>query len=350
MHFGNPEYLYLLFVLPLLLFLFTRRLSGSRRRLSMYLGLNCLQATAGSLFSRRRIYRYCILLLALMFLILALARPRGSVENEEVAVSGVEVMILADMSRSMLVEDMGGVSRLTVMKKELRRLLGMLPGQRVGLIAFAGTALLVSPLTLDHSILDMYIGSLSANTLLVQGTDFGIAFRMAWQAFRRGGISDISHGSRVVIVASDGEDNEQQAISVARELSQTGIRIFTIGIGSLSGGPVPIYDNKEHKTGYKKDSQGNLIMSRFDEHALKKIARITSGGFYHLSVGDRSMEKIYSDIQSLEKGKTSYVSQAAYQEWYSVFILLALFCGVLYFLISEKTGSVYVWHSYLKNQ
>lgn len=350
MHFGNPEYLYLLFVLPVLLFLFMRRLSGSRRQLSAYMGLKCLYAIAGSLFSRRRVYRYCVLLLSLMFLVLALARPQGSIENEKVEISGVEVMIVADVSRSMLVEDMGGVSRLTVMKKELRRLLNMLPGQRVGLIAFAGTALLVSPLTLDHSILDTYINSLSANTLFVQGTDFGVAFRMAWQAFRRGGVSDASQGSRAVIVASDGEDNEQQAVTAARELSQAGIRIFTIGVGSASGGPVPIYDTKANKIGYKKDDQGNLIVSHFEDQSLKAIARITKGSFYHLSAGDHSVENIYSDIQSLEQGKTSYVNQTNYKEWYGVFVLLALLCGSVYFLMSEKTGSVYAWHSYLKNQ
>ena len=372
MHFANPEYLSWLLVLPIALFLFHYRLKRSRKLLQTYFKPVCLQATANSIFSYRRVYRYSLLLLAFLFLILALARPRGKMAMQQLAINNMEIMILADVSRSMLVEDMGGVSRLTIMKKELRSLLHKLKGQRVGLVAFAGKALLVSPLTLDHSILDMYVQSLSADTLFIQGTDFGAAFHTAWQAFRRGGVSpflfnksvsgnstsrsefkqDIGNNvpTRGIILASDGEDNEKQAIQVAKDLSKSNVRVFVLGVGSKSGGPIPIYDKRANKIGYKKDSKGDFIVSHFEDKSLKEIARRTKGSFYHLAIGDRSVENIYADIQSLDSGHAAYIKQAVYKEWYFVFVLISLIFGCFYFMIHEKSGMILPWHTYLKDQ
>ena len=284
-------------------------------------------------------------------MILSLARPQSEKETQEVEIKGAEVMILADTSRSMLVKDMGGLSRLSIMKKELTKLIELLSGQKVGLISFAGSAFLISPLTLDHSVLKLFLGSLSPQSHTMQGTDFGGAFRAGWQAMKRG--SSLPSGvplpsSRVIIVASDGEDNEKQALEMANELAGQQVRIFTLGFGTKKGGMIPIYDHRGNKVNYKKNRRGNFIISRFDESTLKKIARTTGGAFYPVSLGGRTIEKLYSDIQAVGEGTISYQPQNVHKEWYQYLTMIALFLGVLYFLIGEKRNDkLRVWHSYL---
>ena len=349
MHFENPEYLYFLLLLPVFFLLFAYRLITSRRRLSRYMHPACLKSAAGDLFFRRRMIKHSILCGMFLFLVLALARPRGALIKQNITVHGAEVMILADVSKSMLVSDMGGSSRLIVMKKELKSLIHKLSGQRVGLIAFAGSAVLLSPLTLDHSVLLLQIEALSAHTLPVQGTDFGSAFRMAGLALKRGGVLDKQHSSsRVIVAATDGEDNEAQAQAAAQKLSKEGVRVFLMGFGSKRGGAIPVLDRKGRKTGYKKDSAGRLILSRLNAPFLKKMALTGKGAFYHVSAGDNSVSALYSNIQSLGKGQKSGHSQNVYQQLYAPFVLLSLLCGGLYLLIGDRPHALGDWRRYLK--
>ncbi len=354
MSFEHPEYLYFLFLLPIFLFLFIYNLRRSYWRLNLIVQSVCWSSTLGSVSYVRQVVRYIFLLGVFLFLVIALARPRGrkALRSSEVTIKGAEVMILADVSNSMLVEDMGGVSRLSVMKKELNRLIDQLANQRVGLIAFAGSSVLVSPLTLDHSVLRLYLDSLSPQTVPVQGTDLSAAFRMSWQALRRGGVSIVEDDSvarvsqslmRVIVVVSDGEDNVNQAVQTVRDLSRQGVVVFTIGLGTASGGPIPVYDRRGNKTTYKKDKQGNLVISKFSKNTLEKLSQVSGGGFYHLSVGGRLVDKISEDIRSLGKKSSGGVfrqSQAVYQEWYSIFCVLALICAGVYFLIGERKSNV----------
>lgn len=348
--FVHSEYLYLLIFIPIFFLLFIMRLKANDRVLHSYIQGSCLKVTTGFISRKRQIGRYSLLLLVFIFLILALARPQSEQQKENVEIKGSEVIIVADVSKSMLVEDMNGLSRLSIMKKELAQLIKLFSGQRVGLISFSGVAALVSPLTLDHSALNVFLESLSPQSHIMQGTDFGGAFRAAFRAMKRGSVLPLSTASpRVIVVASDGEDNEQQAINMAKELAKKNVRIFTLGFGTKKGGMIPVYDSRGNKIEYKKDRQGNLVISRFNENTLKKIARITGGAFYPVSLGNRTIEKVYSDIQKIGDGTVSYQSQNIYKEWYQYFTIIAFCLGVLYFLIGEKKKSyLQAWHSYLE--
>ena len=352
MSFAHPEYLYLLIFIPIFFILFVVRLRANDRLLHSYIQGSCLKVATGFISRKRQIERYFILLIMFVFLILALARPQSEKEQESVEIKGSEVIILADVSKSMLVEDMNGLSRLSVMKKELARLIKLFSGQRVGLISFSGAATLISPLTLDHSVLILFLESLSTQSHIMQGTDFGGAFRAAWQAMKRGSaLPLLSSSSRVIVVASDGEDNEQQALNTAKELADQKVRIFTLGFGTKKGGMIPMYDNRGQKTAYKKDRQGNPVVSRFNEATLKKIARITGGAFYPFSLGGHTIEKVYSDIQEIGEDTVSYQSQNIYKEWYQYFTIIAFCLGALYFLIGEKKkNQLQIWHSYLEKK
>ena len=349
--FAHQEYLYLLFFIPLFFLFFLLRLKANNRLLRSYVQDPCFKVVAGLAFRKRRILRYLFLLMVFLFLILALARPKSQKEKQEVEIKGAEVMILADVSKSMLVDDMNGFNRLNVMKKELDKLIKMLSSQRVGLISFAGSAVLISPLTLDHSILRLFLKSLSPQEHILQGTNFGGAFRSAAQALKRGSALAPSSSSRVIVIASDGEDNEEQTLQTVKELANRKLRVFTLGFGTSKGGMIPEYDRRGNKTAYKKDQNGNPVISRFDEKNLREIARITKGAFYTVSPGGNAIEKIYSDIQAMGTSTSSYQSHTVYKEWYQYYLLAALFFGFLYFLIGEKGKSnLQEWHSYLRRE
>ena len=349
--FAHQEYLYLLLFIPVFFLFFILRLKTNDRLLRSHIKDPCLKAVTGVAFRRKQIFRYSVLLMVFLFLILALARPQSQKEKQEVEIKGAEVMILADISKSMLVEDMGGFSRLDVMKKQLNKLIGMLSGQRVGLISFAGSATLMSPMTLDHSILKLLLTSLSPQELILQGTDFGSAFRAAAQALKRGSALAPGASSRVIVIASDGEDNEEKTLETIKELVDQKVRIFTLGFGTDRGGMIPLYNERGNKTAYKKDQQGNPVVSRFDEKNLKKISRMTGGAFYPVFLGDSTIEKVYSDIQAVGAGVSSYQSQNVYREWYQYYLLIAFLFGFFYFLIGEKgKDNLQEWHSYLRKE
>ena len=349
--FAHQEYLYLLIFIPVFFLLFLLRLRANDRLLRSHIQAHCRAVVTGFVSRQKQIYRYSFLLMIFLFLILALARPQSQKEKRNVEIKGAEVMILVDVSKSMLVEDMGGLSRLDVMKKELNKLIQLLSGQRVGLISFSGTATLVSPLTLDHSALRLFLKTLSPQSHIFQGTNFGSAFRVAMLALKRGSAGDPFSSSRVIIVASDGEDNEKQALKVAEELAGEKVRIFTLGFGTSQGGMIPVYDRQGNKTGYKKDRKGDPVVSRFDESTLKKIARIADGAFYSASLGSDTMQKVYSDIQAVGEGVISHQSQNVYKEWYQYCVFMALLFGALYFLIGEKKkNNLREWHSYLEKK
>lgn len=348
MFFKNPEYLYFLCFLPVLIYLFILRVRFSKNIMRKYFNSQCLKSVNGNkYFISVRFLKQLVFLISLLFIIVSLSRPGQKNLNEKIEVHGAEVMILVDVSNSMKVKDMPPLDRESAMKKDINQLIHLLSGHRVGLIAFAGSATLLSPLTLDHSTLNMLMASFSQT--YVQGTNFGAALRLAWQALKRGSASGDSSAVRVILVASDGEDNEQEAMDMAKALSKEGVRIFTLGFGTKKGGVIPIYDKNGNKLGYKKDKNGDPVVSRFNESTLKNIARVSEGAFYASSFGTNTVNKIYKDIQALGEGKISHMSAYQYKENYQLLALIALCFGFLFFFIdTHSKRRKTMWHSYLE--
>jgi len=195
--------------------------------------------------------------IAIILFILALARPQIGQSEQEVKSEGVELMILADVSDSMLAEDVKP-SRLEQLKIDLSKLMDLMPGNKTGLIAFAGSAALMSPLTSDPSALKMYIQSLDTYSVSSQGTSFETALSYAKEAFDKGGVtqSQSLKTTRVVIVASDGEDQEPGAIEEAKALAKDGVKIISIAYGTEKGASIPTRDPFGNLTGMKKDKSG----------------------------------------------------------------------------------------------
>ena len=234
-------------------------------------------------------------------------------------------MMVVDVSRSMLAEDVKP-SRLEHAKKEMGRLLDLLGGDKVGLIAFAGSPVLLSPMTTDKSALRMFIDGLSPNTVESQGTEIGKALSEAQNAFTRGGeeVGPNQRMTRVVVLISDGEDHEEGAIKLAQEMAQNGTRVFAMAFGSERGGKIPSRDGRGLLQGYVKDKKGSEVVTRVNEDLMRQIARAGGGSFYHVTFGGSQMKGLREDIDKLEKTEFDSLSAENYDERFQIPLFMAL--------------------------
>ncbi len=229
----------------------------------------------------------------------AAAGPQLGARLVEVHRRGVDILIAVDCSKSMLAEDILP-NRLARAKLALSSLIQSLEGDRVGIIAFAGTAFLQCPLTLDYSAAKMFLDFIDTNVIPRPGTALGEAIMLGIKSFSRK-----ERKYKVLVLLTDGEDHDSDPLAAAREAAREGIKIITIGIGSPDGEPIPIRDEQNAVTGYKKDSAGNIIMSKLDETTLQKIALETGGTYFRAMTGEFEIEGIRNEIGRMEKKRAA---------------------------------------------
>jgi Ca-activated chloride channel homolog len=269
------------------------------------------------------------LVAGMILLILALAGPRWGSHYQEVTRKGVDILIALDVSRSMLVQDVEP-DRLERARREIADFIQVVQGDRMGLVAFAGAAFTQCPLTLDYGALSMFLTALDPDMVPVPGTDLGAALQTAMAAFDGRSATD-----KVILLITDGEDNEGRGLEAAREAARRGIKIFVFGIGDPSGGPIPAADGKG---GFEKDAQGQLILSRLDEAGLKEIALTTGGTYVRSMAGDLDLDILYfegikqrTEAADLKSGKIK-----VYEERFPLFVLAAFVLLFLEGLIRGK--------------
>lgn len=299
-----------------------------KKKLSQFFDKNSFFKLIPEFSFSRKIIKFLFAVLALIFIILALARPQIPRETIKEKVEGIELMILADVSQSMLVKDVSP-NRLSLMKAQLSRFIQSSNNHRIGLIAFAGSSFLISPLTKDLSLLINYINSLSTDMVSSQGTDFKLALEQAQQSFKGG--SSHQGGTRAIIIASDGEGHEVGALELVRSLSKQGIRFFTLGFGTETGGRIPLEGGS-----YQKDDHGQDVHSKLKTRTLKEFAKIGKGAFYHISSSSDFSEKLHSDLQMLDQQVFDERDQQARQELFQYFLALALTFSFVHLLMSDK--------------
>jgi len=287
----------------------------------------------------------------LFFLAIASSDPRWGKKSEEnekpdLITEGIDIVIAVDVSKSMLANDIKP-NRLENAKTALKLLLGtdLLAGNRVGLVAFAGSSFIQCPLTTDINAIGAFVDELKPDLIPIPGTDIGGAIRSCLKAF---GEAMGGGQSRAIILITDGEDNEKNAISASEEAAQQGVRIFTLGIGSALGETLPEVDENGNIIGVKRDKKGNIVISRLDTELLKNIAQKTSGNYYIVdsdTTGKTStnsissaLSGIFSAISSLPKHKIKFHLSPAYgyKERFQIFTLMGILCLVGEFILSER--------------
>ncbi len=342
--FANPHaFYYLAFVL---LFIALYLLFDKKRNalLETPLGDKVFQVLSESVSLRKRNLKRALQVITLILFIFTWARPQSGKSEQKVKSEGIELMFLVDVSNSMLTEDIKP-SRLELAKKELKRFLNYSAGDKIGLIAFAGSAILLSPMTQDKGALKMYIDSLSPDSVYTQGTVFKKALSEAQSAFVRGGIEgdDKSHVTRAIILVSDGEDNEQGALEAAESLLKDGVRIFSLAVGTEKGGTIPVRNKRGELKGFRKDKSNQIILSKTKGTILKKLAEKGKGSFHHLTFGSDVMRKVSDDIKKLDKAEFDNSTVAQYNEKFQLVLLFGIFFLFLEMSLGEKRTQGRLW-------
>ena len=289
-------------------------------------------------------FKFFLSILALIFMIIALARPQRGGKKSHIKSEGIELMVAMDVSRSMLSEDVKP-SRLEHAKKEVAHLLDILGGDKVGLLAFAGSSVLLSPLTTDKSALKMFLESLSSKSVETQGTEIAKVLLEAKEAFSRGGekLGPNQKVTRVVVLISDGEDHEPGALKAAKDLTKEGIRIFTMAFGSERGGKIPIKDARGLLKAYTQNKKGETVVTRVNEEMMRQLARAGRGSFYHVTFGGSQMERLREDIDKLEKTEFDSLMDEDFDEKYQTPLFFAFLFGFIELCIGYRKKQSSEW-------
>lgn len=330
--YAHPEAFYLLIGLIPLVLAFFFFMRGRKKALAA-IGKESLVAklTPESPKSKHQ-WKFGMVILAYVLLVVALANPQIGEAREKVKRSGVDLMIAMDISRSMLAED-DKPNRLIKARQFVSNLIDRLGGDRVGLVLFAGNAYLQVPITTDYLATKTILKTVSTDLAGTQGTAIGEAIQLTNDAFDRG-----KHEKRVLLVISDGEDHEGESLEIAKKAAESGMTIFTMGIGSQKGAPIPEVRNGR-QTGYKQDENGSIVLSKLNVSMLKQVAASGGGKYLALNVDD-----FLGELAQMEKKEYEEHVFTDFQDQFQWFLGLALLFLVFEFFISEsKSGWLTDW-------
>lgn len=312
--------------------------NSSRKRILNQAGDPVLiEQLSHSLSKKKRRLKDFLRFLAMLLVLFAAWGPKYSDELTEVHREGVDIVILLDVSNSMRAQDIKP-DRLEKARFELRKLLNGLRGDRIALVVFAGQAHLQTPLTLDYSAFEMFLDISDESLIGIQGTSFENALEVGLNAFDQ---EDKQH--RAMIVISDGEDHEGNLEQVLKRAKEENVVIHTAGIGSFSGTPIPVIDDRGKLKGYRKTSTGEIVTTRLYTETLQTISIETEGRFVHLNTASASLDEIYNDILGMEQKEFSRHKFSNFKEQFHWFAWLALLLLVLDLLVTDLHGTDRNW-------
>ncbi len=325
--FASYKFLWLLLLVPIIPAGYAIAMAMRKRRINRF-GDPRMVAQLMPHYSRAKGWvRIILFTLAFFFFVIGLARPQIGAKLSERQTKGAEIMICLDVSNSMLAQDYTPC-RLERAKLAISSLVDKLHDDRIGLIIFAGSSFVQLPVTTDYVSAKMFLSSIDAGSVPVQGTAIGDAIHTAMKSF-----SAQSEKSRVIILISDGENHEDDAVAAARDAAQAGIRIYTVGVGSAAGQPVPV-DGE-----LLRDKDGNIVVSRLDEKTLRQVADAGGGAYIQAGNEEFGLNPIINDIRAMEGELFSSVVFEEYDEQYMYFFAIALLLLVLEMLVGERRNT-----------
>ena len=333
----HPEMFYLF--IPLTLVLIWYAYQGKKLRF----GLETLGTASVKKFLLNRVkysrirLRSRLIILGIIFILLASVGPQIGMKLTELTREGVDIFILLDTSASMNAGDVKP-SRIEKAKYELGRLLNKLEGDRVGLIAFAGSAHLHCPLTEDYSASRLFLNMMDTDLITTQGTDLAVAIQLALDH-----VENDDEKFKVFVLVSDGEDHQGEAIILAEKARKLGIIIHTLGVGTAAGGPIPIYDDNGNRGEFKKNRRGQVVTSTLNESTLDEIARITGGLYIRVENQVNAIAPLLKEIDQMEKRELKSHVFSQYEDRYQVFLIIGLMLFSAEFLIPTRTKKEMVW-------
>jgi len=332
--FAHPEYLNALYLLPILVIIFYLLYKNKNRLLEKFADKELHPVIVSSYSNVKNYIKFGIVLLAFVCLIIAAANPQVGTKLQEVKQTGIDVFILLDVSRSMSAEDIKP-NRLEKAKYQISNLIQKLHGDRIGLIIFAGKAYIQFPLTTDYSAAGLFLSAVDVNSVPQQGTSIGSAINLAVESF------DSSSTEKVIITITDGEDHEGDVMDAVDKAVSNGIKIYTIGLGSTGGVPIPVYNSRGDMVGFKKDNEGNSVLTKLDEESLKQIASAGNGEYFRGNNYEDYLDKIYNELSELKKSEFGVKKVTGYEDRFYYFLIPAILLLIIELFISEKKSPLY---------
>ncbi len=329
MKFGSPEFYWLLLALPFIAGFYLYAFRRKRKAMARFAEIEMLKKLTLNISHIRQYFKAFLLLSIFLFGTLALIRPKWGTKPTLIKRRGLDVVIAVDVSLSMYAEDIKP-NRLKKAKQEISHFIDQLSGHRVGLVAFAGEAFPQCPLTLDYSAAKIFLDILGPDLIATPGTAIGSAMEKSLGLF-----DPTERKYRVLVLLTDGEDHTGKVEQWAEEASKQGVTIFTVGIGSSNGVPIPIKDKYGNIT-YKKDRKGNIVSTRLDEVMLQKVAMTTDGKYFHAAPGQFKLNKVLDEINKMEKRETEGEKFIQFEERFYIPLAIALLLLILEMFISDR--------------
>lgn len=326
---ANPKWMMLFAAGPVFTLVFLAALWWKKKALAGFSQAPMLAYLSPMISTGKTVLKFLLFRVAMFFLSLAAINPQMGSKMTEAKQEGVDLMIAIDVSTSMLSEDIRP-NRLVRARMGIAQFIDKLHGDRVGIIVFAGDAYVQLPITTDYSAARMFLNTIDSDIVPVQGTSIGSAINLALESF------DFENGTKkAIIVISDGEDHEAEALNAARKAAEKDVIIHTIGMGTEQGGPIPLYKGGR-KTGFKKDKDGKTVVTRLNEKMLQDISTATGGEFVRASTSQMGINALLEEIKAMNKTEFGTVSYSEYEDRFQIFLGIALVFLLLEWIVAER--------------
>lgn len=334
MELDEKKYLYLLFILPIVVLVFLINLYWKRRKQREFGDLELVKKLSPESSVFKPVLKLVLLLLALVGIIFGLVNPKIGTKMETVKREGIDIVFAMDVSKSMLAEDVAP-NRLEKSKQIVSQIINQLGSDRIGIVAYAGSAFPVLPITTDYSVAKMFLQSMNTEMVSSQGTSLDEAIKLSSTYF-----DDKSKTSKLLILISDGEDHSEGAESAAEEANKLGMKIITIGIGTEKGGTIPLKRNGIVES-FQRDNNNQVVITKLNQAGLIAIAKATKGGYINGNNTKEVLEYIKNTLDKIQKTEFEATEMADFQsqfQWFLGFAFILLFVDI--FLLERKTSWV----------
>lgn len=336
--FANSEFLYLLLVIPLIVLVFVYSRIWRKKAIEKFGNTTLISSLMPEVSKTKPILKFILIVLAYTCLVFTLAGPQFGTKIQEAKRKGIELILAIDVSNSMMATDVQP-SRMERAKQAISKMVDKLQNDKIGLVVFAGQAYTQLPITTDYVSAKLFLSTIGPDIVPVQGTAIGAAIDLAASSF-----DETAEMSKVIVVITDGENHEDDAVGAAEKAAEKGINVYTIGIGSPAGSPIPIGDNPTNQD-YRRDESGNFIMSKLNEPLLAQIAAAGKGKYYFAAESDLGLNKVIDEIGKKDKKEIDAKIYTDFDDQFQYIAAIVMFLLIIEVLIREKK---YKWFEKLK--
>ena len=323
------SFIYLGLIIPILFLVFLIFRRWQKKSIRKYFDINTIKFLSPEISNSKPLLKFIIISFALLMLVISLVNPKIGTELKTVKREGVDIVFAIDVSKSMLAEDIAP-NRIIKSKRIVSELFNNLGSDRVGIIAYASTAIPVLPITTDFSSARMFLESLNTDMLSSQGTSIAEAINLSKNYF-----NDENQTNRVLCVISDGEDHEIQNNNLSDIAKEAGITIISIGVGSPNGAPIPIKENDIVKS-YKKDDRGEVVITKLNENILKDMATQTGGIYFKGDNTNSVVSSIVDELKEMDKQEFESKQFVSFKDQFQWFLFVGLFLIILDVVVFER--------------